>query len=355
MSPRACSTGRASPRTQPPVARSQLAAARNPADRRPAAPHPGAQGDRRCALAARARTGERRSSRTRARELVAELRGQRRRNGRCRGRDHPGLCLPGPARHPRPARGRPRSTCTAFPRWSGRRWARRASCSTRRWQHDYSAVIAWLDDPVRARSALDPEGIGETILCRGRQRPGHAGRSQAAAADRAQRRGRHDLHHHGQCACAPGRCFPSEYDKLRADPKKVARRLRRIAALGQPQPDGRARWPRRMSQIDDMVVPAGTRVRADVRRRQPRSALLGRTRRIPDRPRQPAIRSAGAMASTAASAACWRRWRRARCSATIVREVECIELAGTYEPWMTTVGHGPIRQPVKLEFAWLGA
>ena len=35
----------------------------------------------------------------------------------------------------------------------------------------------------------------------------------------------------------------------------------------------------------------------------------------------------------------------------IVRQVESIELAGDYEPWMTTVGHGPIRQPVKLKFA----
>ena len=35
----------------------------------------------------------------------------------------------------------------------------------------------------------------------------------------------------------------------------------------------------------------------------------------------------------------------------IVRQVECSELAGAYEPWMTTVGHGPIRQPVKLKFA----
>ena len=35
----------------------------------------------------------------------------------------------------------------------------------------------------------------------------------------------------------------------------------------------------------------------------------------------------------------------------IVAQVESIELAGPYEPWMTTVGHGPIRQPVKLKFA----
>jgi cytochrome P450 len=35
----------------------------------------------------------------------------------------------------------------------------------------------------------------------------------------------------------------------------------------------------------------------------------------------------------------------------IVAQVESIEVAGPYEPWMTTVGHGPIRQLVKLEFA----
>lgn len=35
----------------------------------------------------------------------------------------------------------------------------------------------------------------------------------------------------------------------------------------------------------------------------------------------------------------------------IIDQVGSIELAGPYEPWMTTVGHGPIRQPVWLEFA----
>ena len=35
----------------------------------------------------------------------------------------------------------------------------------------------------------------------------------------------------------------------------------------------------------------------------------------------------------------------------VVAQVESIELAGPYEPWMTTVGHGPIRQPVRLKFA----
>lgn len=36
---------------------------------------------------------------------------------------------------------------------------------------------------------------------------------------------------------------------------------------------------------------------------------------------------------------------------TMVREIAGFELAGEYEPWMTTVGHGPMRQPVKLHFA----
>jgi cytochrome P450 len=35
----------------------------------------------------------------------------------------------------------------------------------------------------------------------------------------------------------------------------------------------------------------------------------------------------------------------------IVAQVESVEIAGPYEPWMTTVGHGPIRQPVRLTFA----
>jgi hypothetical protein len=33
--------------------------------------------------------------------------------------------------------------------------------------------------------------------------------------------------------------FPDEYAKLRAEPKKGPRRVRRVAALGQPQPHGR--------------------------------------------------------------------------------------------------------------------
>ena len=34
----------------------------------------------------------------------------------------------------------------------------------------------------------------------------------------------------------------------------------------------------------------------------------------------------------------------------LVEAVESFEIAGPYEPWMTTVGHGPMKQPVRLTF-----
>ena len=34
----------------------------------------------------------------------------------------------------------------------------------------------------------------------------------------------------------------------------------------------------------------------------------------------------------------------------LVRELDSIELAGEIEPWMTTVGHGPAKVPVRLHF-----
>ena len=35
----------------------------------------------------------------------------------------------------------------------------------------------------------------------------------------------------------------------------------------------------------------------------------------------------------------------------LVEQVAAFEPAGEPEPWMTTVGHGPIRLPVRLRFA----
>jgi cytochrome P450 len=35
----------------------------------------------------------------------------------------------------------------------------------------------------------------------------------------------------------------------------------------------------------------------------------------------------------------------------IVEQVDSFEPAGAPEPWMTTIGHGPIKLPVTLRFA----
>jgi hypothetical protein len=36
---------------------------------------------------------------------------------------------------------------------------------------------------------------------------------------------------------------------------------------------------------------------------------------------------------------------------TLVRNVSRFEPTGPVEPWMTTIGHGPVRLPVRLHFA----
>ena len=71
-------------------------------------------------------------------------------------------------------------------------------------QHDYSAVIQWLETQCE-RAALDPRASASRSTP-----PSDTGqvtreRGQAAAPDRAQRRGGHDLHHHGQRAARLGR------------------------------------------------------------------------------------------------------------------------------------------------------
>ena len=35
----------------------------------------------------------------------------------------------------------------------------------------------------------------------------------------------------------------------------------------------------------------------------------------------------------------------------LVEGVEKFESAGAPEPWMTTIGHGPIRLPIRMQFA----
>ena len=143
--------------------------------------------------------------------------------------------------------------------------------------------------------------------------------------------------------------FPDEYAKLRADPK-----LLRNAFDESLRWDSPSRMAGRMAtkdvEIEDYVIPAGTKVGLmfAAANRDPRfwdepdAYRLGRDTRHSLGWGYGVHGCVGRMlAQTEAQALL----------GTIVREVESFEIAGEYEPWMTTVGHGPMRQAVKLKFA----
>nr|QMS48107.1 putative cytochrome P450 hydroxylase [uncultured bacterium] len=143
--------------------------------------------------------------------------------------------------------------------------------------------------------------------------------------------------------------YPGECAKLRAEPKKVR------AAF-----DESLRWdsPSRMAgriatkdvEIEDYVIPAGTRcgLMFAAANRDPRFWDAPDTYRL-DRDNRHSLGWGygihGCVGRTLA------QMEASALLGAIVREVESIELAGPYEPWMTTVGHGPIRQPARFRFA----
>jgi cytochrome P450 len=214
-------------------------------------------------------------------------------------------------------------------------------------QHDYSAVIEWLETQCE-RAALDPEGIGETIYAA--SDTGQVTLAEAklllqtvlsAGADTTFITMANALRAWAE--------FPNEYARLRADPKKVR------AAF-----DESLRWdsPSRMAgriatrevEIGDYVIPAGTRcgLMFAAANRDPRFWDAPDEYRL-DRDTKHSLGWGygvhGCVGRTLA------QMEASALLGEIVRQVESIELAGAYEPWMTTVGHGPIRQPVKLKFA----
>lgn len=214
-------------------------------------------------------------------------------------------------------------------------------------QHDYSAVVQWLETQCE-RDALDPEGIGAEIY---------------RAADRGQvtlpeaklllqtvlSAGADTTFITMANALRAWALFPDEYAKLRDQPRKVR------AAF-----DESLRWdsPSRMAgrittrevEIDDYVIPAGTRCGLMF-------AAANRDPRFWDAPDEYRLERDtkhslgwgygvhGCVGRTLAT------MEAQALLGAIIDQVGSIELAGPYEPWMTTVGHGPIRQPVWLEFA----
>jgi len=214
-------------------------------------------------------------------------------------------------------------------------------------QHDFSAVVQWLETQCE-RDALDPDGIGAEIY---------------RAADRGQvtlpeaklllqtvlSAGADTTFITMANALRAWALFPGEYDKLRAEPKKVR------AAF-----DESLRWdsPSRMAgrittrevPVDEYVIPAGTRcgLMFAAANRDPRFWEAPDDYRL-DRDNRHSLGWGygvhGCVGRTLAT------MEAQALLGEIVAQVESIELAGPYEPWMTTVGHGPIRQPVKLNFA----
>ncbi|MEN7538160.1 cytochrome P450 [Aurantiacibacter flavus] len=212
--------------------------------------------------------------------------------------------------------------------------------------HDFSAVVEWLGTACD-RNALDPAGIGASIFA--------AADAGQVTEDEAKlllqtvlSAGADTTYLTMANAIRAWALFPDEYVKLRANPK-----LLRSAF------DESLRWdsPSRMAgriatvdvAIDDHVVPAGTRcgLMFAAANRDPRFWDAPDEYRIDRDTRHSLGWGYGVhgcvgrmLAQTEAQAFL----------GTLVREVEAFEIAGDYEPWMTTVGHGPIKQPVRLKF-----
>jgi cytochrome P450 len=213
--------------------------------------------------------------------------------------------------------------------------------------HDYSAVIQWLETQCE-RDALDPDGIGAEIY-----RAADRGQVTLAEAklllQTVLSAGADTTFITMANALRAWALFPQEYAKLRAEPRKVR------AAF-----DESLRWdsPSRMAgriatrdvPVDDYVIPAGSRcgLMFAAANRDPRFWDAPDDYRL-DRDTKHSLGWGygihGCVGRTLA------QMEASALLGAIVAQVESIELAGEYEPWMTTVGHGPIRQPVKLNFA----
>ncbi|MEO6040838.1 MAG: cytochrome P450 [Croceibacterium sp.] len=213
--------------------------------------------------------------------------------------------------------------------------------------HDYSAVIEWLETQCE-RGALDPEGIGETIYAAADS--GQVTQAEAKLLLQTVLSAGADTTFITMAnALRAWALFPGEYAKLRSEPRKVR------AAF-----DESLRWdaPSRMAgrittrdvAVDDYVIPAGTRcgLMFAAANRDPRFWDAPDAYRFDRDTRHSLGWGYGVHGCVGRTLA---MMEAQALLGEIVSQVDSIELAGPYEPWMTTVGHGPIRQPIKLNFA----
>jgi cytochrome P450 len=211
---------------------------------------------------------------------------------------------------------------------------------------DFSPVIAWLDRTCD-RSALDADGIG--VLLFDAADKGTITQAEAKLLLQTVLSAGADTTYITMAnALQAWSLFPDQYDRVRADPKLVRNAF-----------DESLRWdsPSRMAgritvtdvEIDDILVPAGTRcgLMFAAANRDPRFWNAPDEYRV-DRDLKHSVGwGYGVHACVGRTLA---QMEAQALLGAIAREVKSIEKAGEPEPWMTTVGHGPTRLPVRLHF-----
>lgn len=213
--------------------------------------------------------------------------------------------------------------------------------------HDYSAVIDWLDRTCE-RDAIDPEGIGAEFF-----RAADRGQVTMAEAklllQTVLSAGADTTYLTMANAIRAWALFPDEYAKLRANPK-----LLRGAFDESLRWDSASRMAGRKTtrdvDIEGYVIPAGTPcgLMFAAANRDPRFWNAPDEYRI-ERDTKHSLGwgygvhgCVGRVLATNEAQAFL---------GGLVEAVESFAIAGPYEPWMTTVGHGPMHQPVRLKFA----
>jgi cytochrome P450 len=211
---------------------------------------------------------------------------------------------------------------------------------------NFEPVIAWLESTCE-REALDPDGIGIEFY-----RAADTGQITQPEAklllQTVLSAGADTTFITMANALRAWALYPEEYARLRADPKLLRNAF-----------DESLRWdsPSRMAgrittcdvTIDDYLIPAGTRcgLMFAAANRDPRFWEKPEAYRADRDVKHGLGWGYGVHACVGRTLA---QMEATALLGAIVASVEGIEIAGDYEPWMTTVGHGPAKQPVRLTF-----
>jgi len=211
---------------------------------------------------------------------------------------------------------------------------------------DFGPVITWLNE-VCDREALDPDGFGMLLFRAADEEKITLAEAKlllqtilSAGADTTYITMANTLRAWAE--------HPEEFEKVKASPRLVRNAF-----------DESLRWdsPSRMAgrittadvPIDDMVVPAGTRVGLmfAAANRDPRFWEAPLDYRVGRDLKHSLGFGYGIHACVGRTLA---YMEADALLGALARELDSVELAGEIEPWMTTVGHGPSRVPVKLHF-----